>query len=267
MRISSLLFLSGISTTAFAQQKPVLITATDYKGSGVILEAKNTSSIPYTLVLTCTLQNMEPSTELPLRKVIEPAKKKLTLTRLTPVGQPYRYTYNYRYYLGNTISVTPAPDYVYDLPFAAGQEYAVMQGNNGAFSHLNKLAVDFSMPEGSLVCAARAGIVAEIKQDSNTGCPTASCKDLGNYIIIFHEDGTYATYVHFKQNGSLVQPGQQVAAGAPIGYSGNTGWSSGPHLHFEVDLPSEQEKITLPVKFRVGSQILGELQQGARYTR
>lgn len=267
MRLSSLLVLSGISTAAYAQQKPILLTATDYKGSGVILEATNTTNIPYTVVLTCTLQNMEPSAVLPLRKVIEPTGKKTTLTRLTPVGQPYRYTYNYRYYLGNTLAVAPTAGYVYDLPFEAGQEYEVMQGNNGAFSHVNKLAVDFSMPEGSVVCAARAGTVAEIKQDSNTGCPTASCKDFGNYIIIFHEDGTYATYVHFRQNGSLVQPGQQVTAGTPIGYSGNTGWSSGPHLHFEVDMPSEQEKITLPVKFRAGTQILGELQQGTRYRR
>ncbi|MBX0289588.1 M23 family metallopeptidase [Hymenobacter sp. HSC-4F20] len=108
--------------------------------------------------------------------------------------------------------------------------------------------------------------MAEVKQDSNPGCPLSTCKEQGNYIVIFHEDGTYATYVHFRHEGSLVQPGQTVTKGQPIGYSGNTGWSSGPHLHFEVDTPGEPDKATVPVKFSAGGEVVDQLLQGQRYT-
>ncbi|WP_317197841.1 M23 family metallopeptidase [Hymenobacter pini] len=257
-----------LSVVAHAQQpNPILVTATDYKGSGVIVEAQNTSVVPYTVVLTVDGINLQSSATLPLRKVVQPSKKKQVLTRLTPTGGPYKYSYNFRYYLGNTMNTVPNAAYVYELPFEAGKEYLLMQGNNGTFSHSNKMAVDFSMPEGTVVCAARAGVVAEIRQDSNGGCPTETCKEQGNYITIFHEDGTLASYYHFRQNGSLVQVGQQVAVGTPIGYSGNTGWSSGPHLHFEVDTPTETQRLSLPVKFRVQEQVLEQLQAGSRYKR
>jgi len=270
MRLFVLVSGAGLlSGAAHSQQAaPVLLTAVDYKGSGVIVSAQNTGSCPYTVVLTCDLTHMQSSASLPLRQVLVPSKKKVVLTRLTPEpGQAYKYNYHYRTYLGNTTAPAPTPGYAYSLPFEVGREYVVMQGNNGTFSHANQQAVDFSMPENSVVCAARDGIVAELKQDSNGGCAEASCKEQGNYIIIFHDDGSYATYVHFRQNGSLVQLGQHVAKGQAIGYSGNTGWSSGPHLHFEVDVPGEPEKTSVPASFEVAGQTLSELRPGTRYKR
>lgn len=256
-------------TVVYSQEKkPIEVSYVDYKGSGVIVSAQNNSFCPYTVVINFDLLNMEPSAKLPVRKVLVPAKKKTILVRLTPIpGQQYNYKYEYKYFIGNVEDTKPNTDFAYTLPFEEGKEYRVVQGNNGQFSHANKQAVDFSMPENSVVCAARAGVVVEVKQDSNTGCPDASCKDLGNYIVIYHEDGSFATYYHFRQNGSKVQPGQQVAQGEPIGYSGSTGWSSGPHLHFEVDVPGEVEKTTIPVKFTSGGQMLSDLQQGTSYKR
>jgi LysM repeat protein len=54
----------------------------------------------------------------------------------------------------------------------------------------------------------------------------------GNYIVIQHENGTQTLYAHMSQN--IVSAGQSVVRGQVIGYSGNTGKSTGPHLHFEI---------------------------------
>lgn len=54
----------------------------------------------------------------------------------------------------------------------------------------------------------------------------------GNYIVIAHPNGTQTLYGHLARN--LVGEGQNVAQGQHIGYEGNTGRSTGPHLHFEV---------------------------------
>ncbi len=54
----------------------------------------------------------------------------------------------------------------------------------------------------------------------------------GNYVVIQHPGGLVTLYGHLDR--ILVARGQQVVAGQPVGQEGSTGWSTGPHLHFEV---------------------------------
>jgi murein DD-endopeptidase MepM/ murein hydrolase activator NlpD len=56
-------------------------------------------------------------------------------------------------------------------------------------------------------------------------------------ISVLQVDGTYAEYLHLRHGGTVVKPGDRVVAGQLIGYSGNTGWSSTPHIHFHVYVP------------------------------
>jgi len=93
------------------------------------------------------------------------------------------------------------------------------------------------MPENTDVLAARDGIVIQVVQNNTEGCPKEECKKFGNYILVYHPDGTFAEYVHIKFNGSKVKEGDSIKKGDIIGYSGNTGWSAGPHLHFDCFLP------------------------------
>lgn len=60
------------------------------------------------------------------------------------------------------------------------------------------------------------------------------CDGYGQTVILEHDRGYSSLYGHLSQ--SVVQPGQYVEAGEVIAYMGNTGWSTGPHLHFEVRL-------------------------------
>lgn len=61
-----------------------------------------------------------------------------------------------------------------------------------------------------------------------------SMRPFANYIIIKHADGTFAEYVHLQKDGALVRMGDEVTVGQPIGLSGQTGFASKPHLHFDV---------------------------------
>jgi murein DD-endopeptidase MepM/ murein hydrolase activator NlpD len=125
--------------------------------------------------------------------------------------------------------------YTYELPFRKGSSFRIVQGYGGLFSHQHAAALDFDMPTGTTVCAARAGTVYRYRDSSNEGGPHAKYLNKANYIIIKHADGSFGCYVHLQKNGVLVKQGR-VSAGQPIGLSGGTGYALRPHLHFAVKL-------------------------------
>lgn len=141
----------------------------------------------------------------------------------------------------------------YTLPFAPGRNFPVSQGPNGTFSHTggDAHAIDFKMPEGTPVHSARDGIVAAIKVDSSAGGPDVRFEWDANFILIRHSDGTLGHYVHLQKDGSRVRVGQRVRAGDWIGLSGNTGRSTGPHLHFAVLRARDgRTRETFPIHFK-----------------
>jgi murein DD-endopeptidase MepM/ murein hydrolase activator NlpD len=82
--------------------------------------------------------------------------------------------------------------------------------------------IDFGAPKGTPVFAPADGIV-EIARYS---------KSAGNWIMVNHQNGYKTVYMHFDKHA--VKEGQQIKRGQVIGYIGNTGYSTGPHLHYEV---------------------------------
>ena len=124
-------------------------------------------------------------------------------------------------------------NYVYDLPYAKGKSFKVVQGYGGLFSHKNAAALDFSMPVGTPIYAARSGVVFRFKEDSDQGGPFPELKSKANYIMIQHSDGSLGCYWHLKKDGVLVESGP-VVQGQLIAYSGYTGFTLLPHLHFSV---------------------------------
>ena len=139
--------------------------------------------------------------------------------------------------------------YNYGLPFLKGKRYKILQGQNTNFTHkgsFSKYAIDFKMNVGQEVCAIRDGLVIKIKEDSNIGGRDKKYRDKANLIIIAHSDGTFAQYVHLKKDGVLVNKSQIVKKGQVIGYSGNTGMSTEPHLHFAVYKPTKNGFVSIP---------------------
>ena len=156
--------------------------------------------------------------------------------------------------------------YVYDLPFEEGTKHKIVQGYGGKFSHKNKAALDFSMPEGTPVCAARGGIVFSFKDDSDEGGLLPKYKNKANYIIIKHDDGSLGCYWHLRKNGVIAKKGY-VEKGDVIGYSGKTGFVLRPHLHFTVKRKLNYDKDSfVRTKFRTTQGIL-VLERGDSYER
>lgn len=124
--------------------------------------------------------------------------------------------------------------YVYALPYASGRTHRVIQGYYSRLTHKERAAIDFNMATGTKIYAARGGVVTRVKKDGTRGGLKAKYRQEGNLIIIDHEDGTRAGYWHLQYNGVLVNVGDTVHQGQHIGYSGNTGYTSMPHLHFLV---------------------------------
>jgi len=219
------------------------------------LFADNLAYCPIYINITFSiLDNLSATVEIPYETVIPPRSFRNKLFDLNPINRREATSLSYRYYynLGDPVNVTPDTSFLYLFPFAPGERFRVMQGINGTFSHFDEsqYAIDFDMPIGTPIHAARDGIVVEIKQDSNIGGNDRRFINDGNYILIYHSDGTFGNYVHFRYNGVAVTLGQFIEAGQLIGYSGNTGFSSAPHLHFAVCVPQRNASMTsIPFKF------------------
>jgi murein DD-endopeptidase MepM/ murein hydrolase activator NlpD len=129
-------------------------------------------------------------------------------------------------------------DYQYALPFPRGQTFSVLQGFHGAFSHhgSNEFAVDFDCPVATPVLAARPGMVVVVNAKAQGSGTTPDFLDYNrtNFVIVMHDDGTLGEYMHLAPATVQVKPGQRVERGQELALSGNTGFSSTPHLHFQV---------------------------------
>ncbi|MDB4991871.1 MAG: Metalloendopeptidase [Parcubacteria group bacterium] len=142
---------------------------------------------------------------------------------------------------------------IYDYPLL---DYRTPEEGSEAHTGDLRYSIDWDCPEGTEIYAACTGTVVFVKDDSNEGGE----KDekywySGNRIVIEHENGEYSAYEHLRYRGVVVRVGEKVVQGQLIGYSGNTGYGDGPHLHFEVFIdPSEDraEGKTVPVRF-IGS--------------
>jgi murein DD-endopeptidase MepM/ murein hydrolase activator NlpD len=123
----------------------------------------------------------------------------------------------------------------FEWPDIFGQ---VTQGPNGTFTHTNDEAWDIGMSTGTSVYAARPGTVVFKEETKTDTCdpPADDQEDPkcdGNGVRIRHSDGSTASYWHLETDEVLVNKYDLVDRGQRIALSGNTGYSTGPHLHLE----------------------------------
>lgn len=148
--------------------------------------------------------------------------------------RPYHFNDRFHWTPGNMYAKHDNP--TYQLPYATDKHYRIVQGFGGGFSHrgASRYAIDIVMPVGTPIHAARGGMVIDLVERHNKGGASRRFAKYANFITIQHSDGTTGEYYHLSKNGALVKVGENVETGQHIGYSGNTGFSSLPHLHFAV---------------------------------
>jgi len=213
--------------------------------SGLSLEIKETGSSKFDLVATTTvnsqfsalisltLENLTPSTTQRLFNLSGVGQTTLlSMDRVDP-NAGYSYNFGYQWNFGHS-GTAHNDDYPYRIPYSTSESFKVGQEYFGTFSHHNSYAIDWDLPEGTNVRAAREGVVIDLKEDSNEAGTEDRHLHMANYVTIGHDDGSQAIYVHLQMNGALVELGDWVTTGEIIGLSGNTGFSTGPHLHFKV---------------------------------
>ncbi|HEX8077832.1 MAG TPA: M23 family metallopeptidase [Chthoniobacterales bacterium] len=236
---------------------------------GVTLIMKSDYCVEYTVTLEATLKNMTSSQPLPFT-VDAAGRRSFVLARFKRTDKTRAWSYNYFYhweYGGRRKTTDNDADYA--MPFGPGR-YVVMQGPRGTYSHFagsgSENAVDWDVPEGTIVCAAREGRVVGVRDDSTFSGTDPKLKSLGNYVIIKHADGTFADYHHLKTGGAMVKLGAAVKTGQPIGLSGATGYASKPHLHFMVFQAIDGKKVlSLPFRLKTNHGTFTEFVRGQSY--
>jgi len=216
------------------------------------------------------IQGYETKASLPYKLVLEPKQKvkAFTLHNTSYKKQAGHFSSHISWAKGS-IEAKPDKDFIYALPFH--HEQRVSQGFNGKTSHKGnaRYAVDFAMDIGTPIYASRGGKVVEMVQRHNKHGMSLQMRQYANYIIIEHEDKTLGRYFHLKQNSVKVKLGEKVKKGELIALSGNTGRTSGPHLHFVVTKAEEvfdnYKSMSVPIKFLCSDGVLDKPLKGKFY--
>lgn len=202
-------------------------------------------------------RNVVAAPPLPRRFVVQPGKSDalFEISADNP-SKAWQYTLEYHYTLGSP-QVEHRPDVKYLPPIARDSRYQITQAFNGQFSHQdeqNRYAVDIAMPVGTPVYASRSGVVMDVENDFFKNGTEQALMSRANSVRVLHKDGSMAVYAHLALEKAQVHPGMFVKAGTLIAYSGNTGYSSGPHLHFAVQINSGMKLSSVPFVFADGSE-------------
>jgi murein DD-endopeptidase MepM/ murein hydrolase activator NlpD len=185
------------------------------------------------------------------REIVPPGTRKFLLTAANGAGAGVPLKYTARVALGapDAVHTPPGP---YRVPFAIGSTYLITQAYPSRLTHVtpdSEYALDIALPDGTPVYAARDGVVINARHDSFRGAASPVMLDQANVIEILHDDGTIAIYAHLHWDSIRVRIGDRVQRGQYIANSGNTGFTSGPHLHFAVVRNAGFADVSIPVQF------------------
>ena len=197
-------------------------------------------------------KNVTSDPPLPARLVL-PGQSEQRLLKIwaTDPGKGFSFRLSYKQMIGPPLDRLPAQVNYYP-PFPLGLQFPITQGFDGDITHNeppNQYAVDIAMPIGTPILAARAGRVMDMEDDFHGAAQQERYLARSNQIRILHDDGTMAVYAHLQPNSLRVRMGTKISRGQWIANSGNTGFSSGPHLHFVIQLNAGMSMESLPFRF------------------
>lgn len=229
---------------------------------------ENKLIIDIAVTVEMNLDNLEPDISLPATITLSPKETRrwITLTK-KDFAQGWTWTNTYTAIFGST-TAEHNDRYMYAFPYAPGESFRVSQTSNGRTHYgENQFAIDWAMPTNTPIHASRGGTVVWFKDNSDTGGDDPKYDGDANYVLIEHIDRTLGEYAHLRKGGVVVAVGQRVRRGDLIGYSGNTGYSSGPHLHLSVFKSKDGKcRQSIPIRFLTDDNVPVELVKNRYYT-
>ncbi len=186
-------------------------------------------------------------------RVVAAARRETVIVRIPAAAgdQPARAAFQYMAVLGEPDAPhrTEGP---YRAPFALARTFLVTQTAPTRITHgdpSSLFAVDIEMPIGTQIYAAREGTVIEVASRYFEGGADPRHMRNANIVRVLHPDGTMALYAHLNWDTIRVKPGQVVRRGEYIADSGNTGFTTGPHLHFAVQRNAGMRLESMAIEF------------------
>ncbi len=219
----------------------------------MVLRLQNTYLCPVEVMLEFTqLSNVVREVEAVQQMVLEAGATGDIVVPKADLARDMTINFQTRYLPGDP-QAQHRPPRPYRLPYALSSSHQITQGFNDRLTHLDPssfYAIDIGMPVGTGIFAARAGLVVETAYANYAG-GTDRERDgpRANIIRILHDDGTFAVYAHLDRASVRVSPGDEVQTGQYIADAGNTGFSSGPHLHFAVMKNTGMQMSSLQFSF------------------
>ncbi len=233
---------------------PEVLVSQRPTADGLSLIADNTYFSPVQIAYQlAAMENIAPDTP-EYGDMVLPARSETELLsiRRGDVTMPMSFEYQFQYIPGDP-AARHEPQESYRLPYAAGASFLVSQAYPDQATHADPSshhAIDFTMPIGTGVYAVRGGIVIEVASDFyQSGIDRSVDGPRANVVRVYHDDGTMSLYAHLNWNSIQVVPGQRVQRGEYLAASGNTGFSTGPHLHFAVHRNRGGSIVSIPVQF------------------
>jgi murein DD-endopeptidase MepM/ murein hydrolase activator NlpD len=234
---------------------PVVTVSTRHVDRELQFVARNDYYAPVEVVLALDeLTNVQyPGADQVMRWLVDP-RSTLQLMALPTLGDGEEPVAKFRFiYLHGDPRSRHNPPRPYRAPFAVANDYNITQAFPLGVTHNtvdSRYAVDIAMPVGTDIHAARGGVVFEVASTNfRGGVDPERDAASANIVRILHDDGTHAVYAHLNWNSIRVKPGDTVERGEYIADSGNTGFSSGPHLHFAVLRNVGMRMESVPVVF------------------
>ena len=235
-------------------EEPTVELIEEPRQSGTAVLARSTFFGPVQIAFQLA-QHDNVGAQTPLRgdRLLPPrSTTELLIVEPEDTRQVMNFAYEFGYLPGDP-NARHAPQQPYRLPYAVAKSFFVSQAPPDAITHQDpssRDAIDFVMPVGSGVYAARGGVVLDVaSRNFRAGTDLQRDGPRANVVRVLHQDGTMAIYAHLNWNSIAVVPGQSVQRGEFLAASGNTGFSTGPHLHFVVQRNRGGRLVSVPVSF------------------
>ena len=269
MKYACLLLFLLVQQTLHAQKVVDVTYNLDNQGR-YTFTANNKAYCTYVLHLDfTTLNNLNSDHTLPYEAEVKPGTNKLLV--LTPLDKKSDTKLNYKSsYRKGLLSPVVNPNFTYLLPTAPGletQAYRIPNTHTSAPGAQDSgYSVRLRAKREDTIYAARRGIVSGVDVSNTENDAGATTTTNWNFVEIFHADGSFAEYGILKKDGALVQPGQQVEAGTPIGLVGGDQYGRGSEIRFSVSYYPGVPNTQIPLQFWTKGNGKGQLKQGAFYT-